>query len=212
MKIDDFEHSGGKTGSRFVTRVQDVSGDEEFELTIAGPRELVRRVLADDATIELTIDSSQSEDQVKAMIDERREEQRQAMWSLAGLEDLDALFKPAPASPQRETSVVTAIRPVSGEGTPFALSISGFTVPAGASAFFFGSFVAYATGALVPATGDQDLFLHLFSTTGPVVSSSRASFTAPDVVWFTFPFPFVPVFQVFGFTTGVCANFSAFGT
>ena len=59
MKLSDFERSGKKGYPRFVSQAQDVSGDERFELTIAGPEALVEQVLA-DATIELTIDSAQS--------------------------------------------------------------------------------------------------------------------------------------------------------
>jgi hypothetical protein len=210
MNLDDFERSGDRRHPRFVTQVQDVSGDEKFELTIAGPEALVQEVLG-EATIELTIDSAQSADDVKSRLGELSAEQRRQIWTLAGLEDVDELFKPEPAWPQRDKSVLAAVRPVGGEGTPFAITTSAFTVPAGASFFFFGSFVGFAIGTVLPTTGDQDLFLRLFTPTGPVVSSSRASFTALDVVWFTFPFPFVPVFEVQGFTTGVCSNFSANG-
>jgi len=81
----------------------------------------------------------------------------------------------------------------------------------GTSFFFFGSFVGFTIGTVLPLTGDQDLILRLFTPTGPRVSSSFAFGTALDLVWFTFPFPFVPVFQVIGFATGVCSNFSANG-
>jgi hypothetical protein len=43
------------------------------------------------------------------------------------------------------------------------------------------------------------------------VSASVFPFTLPDLVTFSIPFPFVPVFRVFGFATGVCANFGAVG-
>jgi hypothetical protein len=79
------------------------------------------------------------------------------------------------------------------------------------SFFFFGSFVVLTFGSLVPTSGDQDLFLHLFTPAGPVVSASVFPFTLPDLVTFSIPFPFVPVFRVFGFATGVCANFGAVG-
>jgi hypothetical protein len=209
MKLADFERRGDNGHPRFVTQLRDVSGDETFELTIAGAEALVRETL-EDATIELTIDSAQSVDDVKRRFDELGAEHRKQLWSLAGLEKLDELFKPEPAWPERDTSVVAAVRPVGGEGTPFAMTVSSFTVPAGAS-FFFGSFVGFTVGAVLPLTGDQDLLLHLFTPTGPVVSSSLAFGTALDVVWFTFPFPFVPVFQVRGFVTGACSNFSANG-
>src|SRR5262249_10293074 len=124
----------------------------------------------------------------------------------------DDLFKPEPARVQRQKSVLASVRPVGGEGTPFAFSLSGFTVPSGVSFFFFGSFVVLTLGSVVPASGDQDLFLHLFTLAGPVVPASVFPFPTPDLVSFSIPFPFVPVFQVLGFATGVCANFTAFGT
>ena len=215
MKLTDFERRGGKGHGRFVTEVRDVSGDETFELAIAGPDALVEEVFA-DATIELTIDSALAADDLKSRFDELRAEQREHMWSLAGLEKLDHLFKPEPAAPQRDTSVLAAVRPISGEGTPFLLTAGGFTVPATVSVFFVGSWVAFANGAVKPLTGDQDLRLRLFSITGPVVSSSRLGGTALDFVWFTLPspfgpLPFFPVFEVLGFTTGVCSAFTATG-
>lgn len=215
MKIDEFERREDKGYTRLVSQLQDVSGDELFELTIAGPDELVREVLG-DATIDVTIDSAQSTEDIKRRFDELSAEHRKQLWSLAGLENVDDLFKPEPASPRRDTSVLAAVRPVSGEGTPFAITAAGFTVPATVSVFFVGSWVFFANGAVLPATGDQDLRLRLFSTTGPVVSSSLAGGTALDFVWFTLPspfgpLPFLPIFEVLGFTTGVCATFSATG-
>jgi hypothetical protein len=216
MKIADLERRQDDDGyTRLVSQVQDVSGDERFELTIVGPRKLVDEVLG-DATIEVTIDSAQSIDDLKRGFDELSTEHRKQLWSAAGLEDVDDLFKPEPASPKRDTSVLMAVRPVSGEGTPFAITAAGFTVPATVSVFFVGSWVFFANGAVLPATGDQDLILRVFSTTGPVVASSRAGGTSLDFVWLTLPspfgpLPFLPVFEVLGFTTGVCATFSATG-
>ena len=215
MRLSDFERSGDEGYPRFVTEVRDLSGDEPFELTITGPDALVEQVFA-DATIELTIDSAQTAEDLKNRFDELRSEQRKHMCSLAGLEKVDDFFKPEPASPQRDTSVLAAVRPIRGEGTPFLLTAGGFTVPATVSVFFVGSWVAFANGAVLPLTGDQDLRLRLFSTTGPVVSSSLAGGTALDFVWFTLPspfgpLPFFPVFEVLGFITGVCSTFSATG-
>ena len=92
------------------------------------------------------------------------------------------------------------------------MSISTFAVPAGARFFFFGSWVFGTFGSVLPRSGEQDLFLHLFGATGPVAPSALP-LTLLDVVSFALPppFPFVPVFQIFGFTTGVCGNFTAFG-
>lgn len=215
MKIDELERRDDKGYTRLASRLQDVSGDELFELTIAGPDRLVDEVLG-DATIEVTIDSAQSPADIKRRFDELNTEHRKQLWSMAGLEHVDDLFKPEPASPKHDTSVLVAVRPVRGEGTPFAIVAAGFTVPAAVSVFFVGSWVFFTNGAVLPASGDQDLILRLFRTTGPVVASSAAGGTALDFVWLTLPspfgpLPFLPVFQVFGFTTGVCATFSATG-
>jgi hypothetical protein len=44
------------------------------------------------------------------------------------------------------------------------------------------------------------------------VAASTLGGTAADTVWAAFPFfPFVPVFQVFGFATGVLGTFTAVG-
>ena len=210
MKLSEFTRSG-RTRTRFVTQVADAATQEDFELTIAGPAALVKRMFA-EADLDLTIDSQRSQDQVAADFAPSHDELRKQMWELAGLEDTRALLKPAPEPPDPKNTVFASARPVAGHGTPFAFAASGFFVPAGARLFLFGSFVLTAIGSLRPATGDQDLFLHLFSPTGTVVSSSIFGGTSLDLVWFTFPFlPWVPVFEVRGFTAGVCGAFAAQG-
>jgi hypothetical protein len=212
MNLDDFERRGDRGRPRFVTTVRDVSGDEVFELTLAAPESLIREVLA-AATIELTIDSARTQEMLIGETAQLRAEHREAIWRVAGLEESDNLLKPPPPWPVPEDCVLAAIRPVHGEGTPFSLSISGFRVPSGVSFFFTGSWVFNTFASVQPSSGDQDLFLHLFAATGPVVSASLLPGVLLDVVAFAFPppLPFLPVFQVFGFTTGTCANFTAIG-
>ena len=94
---------GDECHARFIKQAQDVSGDEKFELTIAGPPALIRRAVV-DATIELTVDSAKSEKDIQPTIEERQAEQPKATWSLAGLEEADDLFKPQPPWPERKTS------------------------------------------------------------------------------------------------------------
>jgi hypothetical protein len=212
MKLADFTKSGRGNRSRFVAKVTDAASQEEFEITIAGPSTVVKQMLA-DAEIELTIDSQRTQDQLLADFEPARKEHEKSIWELAALQDLKALLKPAPKQPQAKSSVFAAVRPVAGHGTPFVLLATGFFVPAGFSFFFGGSLSFTAVGSLRPATGDQDLFIHLFTGTGPIVSSSRLGGTSLDFVWFTTGgfFPVVPVFEVQGFTSGVCSVFSAHG-
>jgi hypothetical protein len=210
VRLDDFEQRGDKHRPRFVTEVEDASGQARYELAVAGPDHLMRRAFA-DTTFDLTIDSNKSQGDFEPQLLSVREGLYEQHWTAAGLEDLPALFKPTVARPRPDNSIVAALRPVEFHGTPFSIRISSFTVLAGTNLFFMGSLVAIAVGSLTPLTGDQDLYLRLYGAGGPVVSSSRASFTATDNVWFTMPFPFVPVYQVQGFTTGVCGTFTAGG-
>jgi hypothetical protein len=213
VKLSEFDRIGKGARTRYVTQVADAATQEAFELTIAGPAALVKRMFG-DAELDLTIDSGRTQDHVVADFGTDQADHRKAVWELAGLEDTRALLKAAPAPADAKTTVFASARPVKGHGTPFAFVLSRFFVPAGASLFFFGSFVFSAVGSLRPTTGDQDLFLRLFSATGAPVSSSILGGTAIDFVWFTFPlfpFPFVPVFEVKGFTAGTCGVFAAQG-
>jgi hypothetical protein len=47
MRLGDLERIDGGDFPRFVTRVADTAGAEEFELTIAGPGKLVEEMFAD---------------------------------------------------------------------------------------------------------------------------------------------------------------------
>ena len=215
MKIAELERRDDRGYTRLVSQVRDVSGDERFELRIAGPGKLVDEVLG-DATIEVTVDSAQSTEDLKGRFDELRADHRKQLWSAAGLENIDDLFKPEPASPEPDTSVLMAIRPVSGEGTPFAITAAGFTVPrqSASSSSARGSSSPTALCCRPRAT-----------RTSTCVSSAppgrwwRDRVQAGrrlDFVWLTLPspfgpLPFLPVFEVLGFTTGVCATFSATG-
>jgi hypothetical protein len=200
MQLADFERIEEGDFPRFVTRVADAGGAEEFELRVAGPAKLVERMFG-DADLDLRIDSAQDESWVKQEFDSAHKEHRRSMWELAALDDVDQLLKSSPKPPQRESSVLASARPVSGDGTPFFFRFSGFFVPTRPSLIFSGSWVLSTFASLRPATGNQDLFLHLFSPTGPVLSSSRLGGTAVDMVFLSFPlFPYVPVFRVFGST------------
>jgi hypothetical protein len=206
MRLADFERTDDGDFARFLTRVPDVAGVEEFELRIAGPGKLVEEMLA-DATIDLTSDSSRDESgpelQLSREFDSALEEQRRAIWELAALDDIDQLLKPPPPPPERDSSVFASIRPVSGHGTWYSLTVKQLTIPAGSNWFAGGWWVNYGAGNIFPATGDQDLFLHYFSPTGPVLAASRFGGTTMDVVVLGLTFLLPVWFRVFGFTAGV---------
>jgi hypothetical protein len=211
MKLSDFDRSADREFPRFVTQVADVSGAEQFEVRVAGPGKVVSRMFK-EADLDVTIDPAQDDSKLKEAFEAQHPEHRRAAWELASLEDVDQLLKPTPEPPTRDSSVFVSLRPVKGEGTPFVFTAGGFFVPAGISLFFIGLVSVSAFGTVRPATGDQDLRLRLFAPNGPVVSTSTFSGTTVDSVGFTVLFfPFVPVFDLRGFTSGICGNFTAFG-
>ena len=98
-----------------------------------------------------------------------------------------------------------AIRPVSsGGGTTYELDVLGITIPAGTSWYAGSWWVNRADAFVAPATGDQDLSLHYFGPTGPVLAASRFGGTVIDSVGpVRMAFPWVAWFRVFGFTAGM---------
>jgi hypothetical protein len=211
MRLTDFDRVDAGRDAKFTAVVDDAASPEQFEVTVAGPTKVLERMFA-EATIDLAVDSAQGAERLRTEFDAAHPEHRRSMWETAALGDLDGLLKPRPPAAERASSVFASARPVSGDGTPFAFSISGFFVPTAVSFFFFGSWVLSAFASVRPASGDQDLFLRMFSPTGAIVSSGTNGGVATDVVVFSLPiFPFVPVFQVFGFAGGVCSNLLAVG-
>src|SRR4051794_40228702 len=151
MRIEDFERTTEGDHSLLIARVADEGGEGDFELRFAGPGKLVERMLA-EATIELTVDSRQDESQVRRAIEADYQTHRRSMWEAASLTDTDSLLKPEPGYPDPRNVVLASVRPASGEGTPFALALSGFFVPARSSFLFFGLPVLGASALVVPAT------------------------------------------------------------
>jgi|GraSoiStandDraft_27_1057306.scaffolds.fasta_scaffold460808_1 hypothetical protein len=218
MRLDEFERVGEEKFPHFFTRVTDAGGKAEYELRVTGPAGLVEEVFA-EASIEVVIDSESTQDEFRKGFESAQAGYRRSQWDLAALEDIDLLLKPESGALDRESSVFCSVRPVSEGGTPFFFTAGGVFLPATTHFVVVGLLSLFASAFVVPATGDQDLSLHLFSATGPVVSASKAGGTTPDVVGFTSvaflpflpPLPFVPVFDVVGFTTGVFGVFQAVG-
>jgi hypothetical protein len=203
VRLADLERADDGDFSRFVTRVPDVRGVEEFEFRVAGLAGLVEEVFA-DATIELTVDSTKEKQPPSEEFEETWEEQRRALWDLAALADIEALLKPSPPPPERDSSVFTTIRPVSGEGSYFRVFLTAVVIPAGAS-LFAGAWMDGSTGGVTPASGDQDMFLNIWPP-GPSIIASRNGGTRPDVIRWSSPFPQFLWFRAFGFMAGVADN------
>jgi hypothetical protein len=170
------------------------------------------------ATVEVVIDSASTQDEFRQGLESAQAELRRSQWEVAALEDIDLLLKPAQGAPERESTVFCSSG-LCRTGHAVLLHRGWIPPAAGQHFIYVGLLSLFASAFVVPAKGDQDLFLHLFSAAGPVVSASTAGGTTPDVVAFSSvpvlpflpPFPFVPVFDVVGFTTGVCGLFQAAG-
>jgi hypothetical protein len=164
---------GGR--SRFTVQIPDTGGDQRFELTLAGPEALVEQTFG-EGEIELEIDSTKGEEGWQREFDEARAQERRSMWEVAALDNLDDLLKPRPPHPDPETAVLAAIRPLEGEGTPFFARFTSFFVAGAVNVLFAGSWVSSTFATVTPASGDQDLFLHLYSpATWPVAASVRGA-------------------------------------
>jgi hypothetical protein len=200
MRLADFERTGDGDFPLFVTRVSDTGGAEEFEFRIAGPVKLVEEMFA-DATLELTIDSTKKKGPEGPEFDSAQEEYRRAMWELAGLEDIDQLLKPNPPPPERESSVFACFRSMSGGGTRYSNDLHDVTMPAGSN-LLFGGYWQDARALARPASGDQDLFLDIF-TPGVALSASRLGGLAIDFVSFSSVFAQLVWVRFFGFRAGV---------
>lgn len=219
MRLTDLELlSGRPEWTRRVAPVSDERGAQDYEVIVAGPGDVVERTLA-EADFDLTIDPRSAPEESERELEASRREELEAIRELLALEDPRQLFKQPPDAPSPETGVFISVRRVRGDGTRFGpFVLRNFSLARPFSLFFFLPPVCVATGRVQPASGDQDLFL--FAATFPfnffsLRSSSVRGGTLVDVVSHSIgPLQgcnimtvFVPVFQVFGFDTGVCAEF-----
>ena len=108
MRLTDFERVDAGHGPRFIARVNDAAGLEQFELTLAGSPKVLERMFA-EATIDLEVDSAQGDERLREEFGAAEPDHRQSMWEVAALGDLDALLKPSPPPPERASSVFASV-------------------------------------------------------------------------------------------------------
>jgi hypothetical protein len=216
VKLSDFERVGRGRRTRYIVPVRDNTGVEEFELIAAGDGKLVRRVF-DKAEFRTEIQPKLENEAWEEELRRARELQLEAFDERSRLEDLPRFFKKLPPPPSPDDSVFASLHRTSGTGTTFSVSVSNFFLPAGTRLFFALPPICDCIGVVRPSSGDQDLFLNRdWPFFGPILASSIDPGTAVDVVIVimlgcTLFSQFVPWFQVLGFSSGTCANFSASG-
>ena len=216
FRLADLEQSGRGAKSRFASRIADEQGVERYELVVAGPAALVKKSFA-KAEIEVDIDPAEDKRAWSKELGDAWKQEREAQRALTTLEDVPALFaKSPPPAPTAAKSVFVSLRQLEAGGTRYRFTVGGFVLPTGVSFFFGLPPVCSTFGVLIPASGDQDLFLHLaWPPIGPIRASINGG-TTPDVITFsTFCLPwthFAPIWHLFGFRTGVCRTFTFGGT
>ena len=211
IRLEDFERTGTGDRTRYTVRL---SADNE--LVIAGPEAAIAESIS-DAEFEVRIDPEGTAESWEERARPIRQRQLEALSQLAALERPEELLKEAPGAPSRERSLFVSLRRTSGSGTVFFFKAGNFVMPAGFSFFFTLPPVCGTFGTVLPASGDQDLFLHLGWPLGPIVRSSVLGGREWDAVVFAGPFPCTfftqisPWFRIFGFSGGVCRLFEAGG-
>ncbi len=216
FRLADLERSGGGAKTRFAARLTDDQGVERYELIVAGPPALIKKSFA-DARIEIEIDPSADKRRWSKHLGSAWKQEREAQSALSSLEDVPALFeKEPPPAPTAAKSVLISLRQLEPVGTRYFVTVGGFAVPIGVSLFFGLPPVCSTFGVLTPASGDQDLFLHLgWPPVGPI-RGSRNGGTTPDVITFSTVCRlwthFAPIWHLFGWRTGVCRTFVFGGT
>ena len=216
LRFEDLERTGRGARTRYLARLADATGAERYELVIAGQRAAIDRAFG-KAEFDVAIDPKADKREWESRLRTAWEQEQGARRELAALEDVPGLFrKKPPAAPTAERSLFVSVRPLEPDGTRYLFTARNFAVPRFFSAFFALPPVCSTFGILTPRTGDQDLFLHLgWPPLGPVRASVRGG-TSVDVVtlsvFCTLFTHFAPIFQVFGFTGGVCSSFAFGGT
>jgi hypothetical protein len=217
--LGDLERSGRGAKTRYSARLTDEKGIERYELVVAGAPELIKRAFSDEATLEVEVDPTSDKKVWTEQLGSAWRAERAGQAAVAELADVPALFKtkkPRPPAPTAAKSAFVSLRQLESGGTRYFIRFSGFAVPVGMSLFFFLPPVCSTFGTVVPASGDQDLFLHLaWPPLGPVRASVRGG-TAVDAITFstfcTLFTQFGPIWHLFGFSTGVCGTFTFGGT
>jgi hypothetical protein len=202
MRLDEFEQERVGDFVRYSASLSDDVGERGYQLLLVGSEGRVKEAFGEsdiDATISPRVDQEEWAADV-----ERRLGLAERVVAPDAFDDLPSLFKPPAEDPSADNSIVCALRRERPGGTGFALLVPLF-VPATANVFFAFPPAFVCAGAVLPVSGDPDLFLNVNSFVGPPVARSTFSGLFPDSIRFgTSPFAqFFPVFRVNGFLSSV---------
>jgi hypothetical protein len=200
MRLDEFKQERVGDRIRWTAALTDDRGDQAYQLLLVGAEGQIKEVFGEsDFQVTISPDVDQEEWAARA----EKQLGPAGVVPQDAFDDLSSLFRDEAPKPSAENSVVCAIRRERPGGTGFALIVP-LVVPTGLNVLFPFPPAFVCGGAVLPVTGDPDLFLHANSVVAPPVA--RSTFSAgPDSVRFaTPPFAqFFPIFRVFGFASSV---------
>ncbi len=205
-----------RKGAAYDVALADVTGAQNYEMTVSGSRELAQRVLSKvefDVAIDPTVVAKDAESRSREFWTRRvsgvAAEQPPAT--------IDAFKKGLPRPATAKNSLVISLHHVAGRGTWWGAWFHGVVLPAGTNLFLVLPPVCNCFGVVIPAVGDADIFLSLNSpVVAPVAFSVKAG-TAIDSVAFgpslCWPWTeFTPWFRINGFLNSVAdVAISGFG-
>jgi hypothetical protein len=197
MRLDECEQVRVGEFVRYTAALSDDRGEQAYQLLLVGEEGRLKETFGEsDFDITISPDVEQEEFMAGA---EKKLGLTELVVPPDAFDDFPALFpEPAP-KPSAKNSVVCALRRARPGGTGFALLVPLF-VPAGANVFFLFPPAFVCGGAVLPVSGNPDLFLNANSFVGPPVTfSAFAGLTADAVRFATSPFAqFFPIFRVRG--------------
>ena len=214
MRLNEFERAGQGIRTRYVARIADATGAEDYELVVAGADDVIGAVLG-DSDFNLEIDPNVGFDRSEEELRRDFEQQEEAFAEMARLEDPADLpmFKTPPERPSIKTSVFVSLRRVRGEGTFWGPWSFSYWLPWPFSIWVWPPPFCSVSACVQPASGDQDLYLWETIGWGWIIGglgSSLRGGTARDCVAWSLP-PLTScnlfthktgVYQIYAWATG----------
>jgi hypothetical protein len=202
MQLKEFEREPVGEFHRYTAALTDDRGEGGYQLQLTGAEPRIKKIFG-KSKFEVTISPGVEQEEWV----ERAEKQlgmAELVLPADAFDDLTKSFPDPPPKTSATNSVVCALRRERPGGTGFALFVP-LVIPRGLSVFFAFPPAFVCGGAVLPVSGNPDLFLNANSLVAPPIARSTFAGTTADAVRFTTsPFAqFFPIFRVFGTASSV---------
>lgn len=203
MHLAEMERSGRGAKTRYIATLTDDSGASGYELVIAGPGELVKKIF-NKSDFEATISPKATRKDAEAAFEATWKKYGKPFADLTRVQNISGLIKKEPGKITPDNSVLVSVSRTRGEGTFWGFWLPVLFVPQGENLLFALPPVCVCFGQLDPSSGDPDLFLTLNGVSTPTVRASVGGGLARDSVSFgnflCAPWEqFVPFFRIYGY-------------